>query len=191
MMYVTVRCYEELNEYLTREKQKRTFCLVLDKGSIVTNVLQSLGIPNQEVDLVLVNQRPVDFSWEITHGDRITFYPVFETFDISPINCLRSRPLRRTRFLVGNNLSSLGIRLRAVGMIAREAANMHAEEIQKKVNKQCWTLLTTKHQSREIGKLNRVLVLNSSTSAGQFDEVINRLNLCLFKKKEYFEKTEG
>lgn len=55
----------------------------------VEDVIETLGVPHSEVDLILVNGNAVPFSHPLKEGDRISVYPVFETFDISKVTKLR------------------------------------------------------------------------------------------------------
>ncbi|HUU41350.1 MAG TPA: hypothetical protein VMW42_10435 [Desulfatiglandales bacterium] len=87
------RFYEELNDYLPAEKRKTDFNLYFNRNTTINEALCSLGVPTEEVDLVLVNGEPVTFSQIITDGDRISVYPIFESLDISGVTKLRDKPL--------------------------------------------------------------------------------------------------
>ena len=52
-----------------------------------------MGVPSDEVDLVLVNGESVPFDHIIGEGDRISIYPIFESLDISSVTRLRDKPL--------------------------------------------------------------------------------------------------
>ena len=90
---VNLRFYEELNDYLPAEKRRSTFNLSFKETTTVNEVLCSLGVPTEEVDLILVNGESVTFDHTITNGDRISIYPIFESLDISGITRLRDKPL--------------------------------------------------------------------------------------------------
>ena len=47
-----------------------------------------------------MNGASVSFSHIAQDGDRISVYPVFESFNISGVTKLRERPLRRPKFIV-------------------------------------------------------------------------------------------
>jgi uncharacterized protein with PIN domain len=84
----------------------------------IKDFVEHLGVPHAEIDLMLVNDAPVDFSHIVRDGDRITVYPVFETLDISPVTRLRPHPLRETRFVVEGRLGRLARYLRVLGFDA-------------------------------------------------------------------------
>jgi uncharacterized protein len=81
----------------------------------VKDVLEAMGIPHTEVDLILVNGDPADFGHRPTAGDRITAYPMFEAVDVGSTTRLRPVPLRDPRFVVDVNLGRLARLLRVLG----------------------------------------------------------------------------
>jgi sulfur carrier protein ThiS len=88
-----VRLYEELNDYLPEEKRKRPFNLSLKGPTTVKETMRLLGVPSEEVDLVLVNGESVPFTHIVQDQDRISIYPIFESLDISTVTRLRDRSL--------------------------------------------------------------------------------------------------
>jgi len=109
------RFYEELNDFLTAEKRKRDNTVHFDQRNSVKDFIEAMGVPHTEVDLILVNGEPVDFSYIVLQNDRISVYPVFETLDISPLNRLRPEPLRKPRFVLDTHLGKLARYLRLLG----------------------------------------------------------------------------
>jgi len=87
------RLYEELNDYLPVNKRKKTFSLSLKSSTTIDEAICSLGVPSEEVDLVLVNSESVPFDHIIAEGDKISIYPIFESLDISSVTRLRDKPL--------------------------------------------------------------------------------------------------
>ena len=81
----------------------------------VKDVLEAMGIPHTEVDLILVNGEPQGFSYRPATGDRIAAYPMFEALDVGATASLRPVPLRETRFVVDVNLGGLARLLRMLG----------------------------------------------------------------------------
>ena len=87
------RLYEELNDYLPVSKRKTIFSLSLKSPTTIDEAICSLGVPLEEVDLVLVNSESVPFDHSIAEGDKISIYPIFESLDISSVTKLRDKPL--------------------------------------------------------------------------------------------------
>jgi hypothetical protein len=115
MSQATFRFYEELNDFLPVERRKRDFSVSFQLQSTVKDVIQSLGVPDGEIDLILVNGNSVAFSYPLQGGERISVYPVFESFDIRAASHLRQAPLRNLRFVADVQLGELAKYLRLLG----------------------------------------------------------------------------
>jgi uncharacterized protein len=113
--YVDVRAYAELNDFLAPESRGVTVRRPFRSHQTVKDVLEAMGIPHTEVDLILVNGSPQGFSYRPSVGDRIAAYPMFEALDIGSTATLRPVPLRDTRFVVDVNLGRLARLLRVLG----------------------------------------------------------------------------
>lgn len=112
---ITIRFYEELNDFLSSERRKVDFAQTIFRGQTVKDLIESLGVPHTEVDLIQVNGDSVNFSYQLKHGDRISVYPVFERFDILKVTRLRPEPLRKIRFILDCHLAKLAHYLRMLG----------------------------------------------------------------------------
>lgn len=112
------RFYEELNDFLPPHKRKRALPYRFDGRPAVKDPIEAFGVPHTEVELILIDGRSVDFGYRLRPGDRVAVYPMFESFDISPLLKLRERPLRRIAFVVDANLGKLAKRLRMMGFDA-------------------------------------------------------------------------
>jgi uncharacterized protein len=115
MVEISLRFYAELNDFLPPDRREVTFARVLKEHASVKDVIEALGVPHTEVDLVLVNGESVDFSYLVRDGDRISVYPVFESIDITPLLRVRPRPLREPRFVLDTHLGKLAAYLRMLG----------------------------------------------------------------------------
>lgn len=93
MPYANFRFYEELNDYLSVKIRKTEFTYSFEKPNSIMELIKSIGIPPEEVDLILANGISVDFSYMVKEKDRFSIYPIFETFDISGVTMLRDKPL--------------------------------------------------------------------------------------------------
>jgi hypothetical protein len=89
MITASYRFYAELNEFLPVFLRQRRFRLLQCQGSTVMEIIELLNIPHTEVDLVLVNGEPADFSCMVQADDRISVYPLFSAIDISPLNRIK------------------------------------------------------------------------------------------------------
>jgi uncharacterized protein with PIN domain len=112
---VHIRFYEELNDFLPPERRKFAFQHRFNQAGSVKDMIEALGVPHTEIDLILVNDRTVDFNYQVRDGDHISVYPVFESLDITPVARLRPAPLRTPRFVLDTHLGRLAAYLRLFG----------------------------------------------------------------------------
>jgi len=115
MSIAQVRFYEELNDFLPKEKKKTSFTCTFSGNPSVKDLIESLGIPHVEVDLILVNGNPVTFTYKVHNEDNISVYPVFESLDITGVTHLRQKPLRDIKFILDEHLGKLARYIRLCG----------------------------------------------------------------------------
>jgi uncharacterized protein len=171
------RFYEELNDFLPPVRRRRTFVHAFQGTPAVKDLIESLGVPHTEIDLILVDGRSVRFSHPLKGQERVAVYPMFERFDIRPLHRLRPRPLRRTRFVADVHLGKLARRLRLLGfdtLYARDFTDAMLVEISARERR---ILLT-----RDVGLLKHSEVarghwLRSTHSEAQLREVIEAFSL--------------
>jgi uncharacterized protein len=185
MHKIYFRFYEELNDFLPKEKQKVRFTHnYIDRASI-KDVIESLGVPHTEVDLILVNNKSVGFNYLINEGDYISVYPVFESLDISDIQHLRPKPLREPNFIVDVHLGKLARYLRMMGFDVLYKNDFDDDEIVSRSLIEKRAILT-----RDRGILNRSEVthgcwIRSTKVKEQVIEVLKRFDL----QKQIYEFT--
>jgi uncharacterized protein len=115
MATATFRFYEELNDFLPPERRRHAFECPCAQAATVKHMIEALGVPHTEVDLVLVNGESVGFARMLEDGDRVAVYPKFEAFDVGPLQRVRERPLRDPRFVADAHLGALARLLRMAG----------------------------------------------------------------------------
>jgi uncharacterized protein len=115
---VYVRFYAELNDHLPRDQRQKALEKSFFVPSTVKDIIESLGVPHTEVELIVVNGESVAFSHLAQNGDRIAAYPMFESFDITGELRLRPRVLRETKFILDVHLGKLAAYLRMLGFDA-------------------------------------------------------------------------
>jgi uncharacterized protein with PIN domain len=174
---VFLRFYAELNDHLAAEQQFRTLEKPVLTCSSVKDLIESFGVPHIEVDLILVNGESAEFSDLVQAGDRVSVFPVFESFDIASVTRVRPQPLRETRFVLDVHLGRLVVYLRMLGFDARYQSCLRDEELAEISAREHRILLT-----RDRGLLKRSVVthgywLRQTDSRGQAAEVLDRFDL--------------
>ena len=65
------RFYEELNDYLPASRRKRSFTHTFAGAPAIKDIIEALGVPHTEIDLILVDGRSVRFSHRLRGGERV------------------------------------------------------------------------------------------------------------------------
>jgi uncharacterized protein len=115
MVTATFRFYEELNDFLAPARRRCSFDSRCARAATVKHMIEALGVPHTEVEIVLINGESVAFDRLLQEGDRVAVYPKFETFDVSPLLRVREPPLRVIRFVADAHLGGLARLLRMAG----------------------------------------------------------------------------
>lgn len=175
--HVYIRFYEELNDFLDPDKQKRDFKVPFKGAPSVKDCIENLGVPPAAVDLILVNGRSVPFSYALGNGDRISVYPVFESLDISQVSRLRKKPLRRPKFILDIDLGELAEILRTFGFDALHRSDYKKNDIVELSLTENRTILTRNRDLLSIKEVVRGYLVKQSNPPEQFKEVVNHFDL--------------
>lgn len=172
-----VRFYKELNDFLPRDSQKQWLSYEFISRDTVRNILITFGIPQTEVDLVLINSRPSGFDDAIHDGDQISVYPVFESFDISKTTILRPNALRKIRFILDVHLGKLTSYLRMLGFDCLYRNNLEDDEIIRIAAEEKRIILTRDKGILHNKKVSHGHYLHTDNPSEQLKEVIRHFDL--------------
>ena len=75
MREAVFRFHGELNDFLPTNRREYAFPHRFLLPASVKDMIESLGVPHTEVDIILVNDGPVDFGYLVEDGDSISVYP--------------------------------------------------------------------------------------------------------------------
>ena len=116
--HVTVRIYGQLNDFVPNAERQVGFAVRFDGPRSIKDLIEGLGVPHPEIDLLLVNGQSVSFDYMVTDTDRIAVFPRFESLDIADLTRVRAHPVATIRFALDGHLGKLARRLRLVGLDA-------------------------------------------------------------------------
>ncbi len=153
MQQARFRFYEELNDFLPRQRRKIEFTHAFDRRTSIKDMIEALGVPHPEVELILVNGESVGFDRIVRDGDRVSVYPVFEAVDVTPALRVRPRALRSVRFALDANLGALARYLRLCGFDSQYRNDVADAELAERAAAERRILLT-----RDRGLLKRRVV---------------------------------
>lgn len=177
MSKVIFRFYEELNDFLPKRNRKIAFEAEFEGIRSVKDMIESLGVPHTEVDLILVNGNSVDFSYIIKEGDRIGVYPVFESLNIKGITRLRRTPLRRTRFIADINLGHIVKYLRLLGLDVYNNPGLGPKEIIAVSRKEKRIILTGSKNLLKHKDITHGMYIRPGRAKEQLKRIIDNLDL--------------
>ncbi len=172
----TFRFYEELNDFLPRERRAREFTTACARDATTKHMIEALGVPHTEVELVLVNGESSTFERLIEEGDRIAVYPKFETFDIAPLLRVRERPLR-LRFVADAHLGGLARFLRMAGFDTVYRNDIHDDEIEELAARDERVVLTRDRELLKRRGITHGCYVHAIKPEEQLREVFGRLDL--------------
>ncbi len=173
----TFRFYAELNHFLPAERRQREVRCAFDGGPAIKDLIEGLGVPHTEVDLILAGGESVDFSYIVRDGDRISVYPVFESLDISSLVRVRPRPLRRPRFILDAHLGRLARYMRMAGFDASYDRDLGGAELARISSDEERILLTRDRETLKRRIVTHGYWLRETEPRRQLIEVVRRFDL--------------
>ncbi len=177
MVQLAIRFYAELNDFLPPDRRQVTFSHILKERASIKDVIEALGVPHTEVDLLLVNGESVDFAYLVQDGDRISVYPAFTSLDIAPLVRVRPHAAPEPRFILDTHLGKLAAYLRMLGFDTLYRNDYDDDVLAQLASSQQRILLT-----RDRGLLKRRVVVHGyhvweTDPERQLIEVLSRFNL--------------
>lgn len=151
--HATFRFYEELNDFLPPDRRRRAAEVRCAQGASVKHAIEAQGVPHTEVELILANGESVGFDYRVRTGDVISVYPRFESFDVSALVKVRSRPLREPRFIADAQLGGLARLLCMLGFDTTYENDLGDERIRTAAQAEQRIILT---RDRELLKCRNV-----------------------------------
>jgi uncharacterized protein with PIN domain len=177
MVTATFRFYEELNGFIARERRGHTFAAACARAATTKHMIEALGVPHTEVELILVNGESSDFDRLLEEGDRVAVYPRFDTFDIGPLLRVRERPLRRLRFVADAHLGGLARLLRMAGFDTLYDNNIRDEEVEAIALADERVVLTRDRDLLKRRTITHGCYVHELKAAHQLRELCDRLDL--------------
>jgi uncharacterized protein with PIN domain len=171
---VRLRFHDDLTFFLKSKTSNAVIERNLGEKTSVKDVIESCGVPHPEVDLILVNGEPVDFSHPIMKDADIDLYPVLSQSPLFKEKRLQVRSI--TRFVADGHLGTLARNLRLFGFDV--AYDRQAQDRQ---------LLSVEREDRALLTCDRRLLMHAIVRHGycprsqnaddQTIEVIGRFDL--------------
>ena len=177
MSHVALRFYAELNDFLRAAQKQTRFRLELNRRTSVKDLIESLGVPHTEVEVILANGASVDFNYIVKDRDELSIYPMFESVDVTPILNLRDAPLRQSRFVLDCHLGRLARYLRQFGFDSLYRNDYTDDELAETSAQEHRILLTRDRNLLKRSIITHGYFIRAFDPRRQLDEVIRRFDL--------------
>ncbi|PSH05600.1 MAG: twitching motility protein PilT [Acidobacteria bacterium] len=174
--HASFRYYGELNDFLPPFRRFVSISHGFELPASVKDMIESMGVPHTEVDLILHDGTPVDFAHLVQNGDRISVFPTFRALDVSPVLQLRPR-LQDHHFILDSHLGRLATYLRLLGFDALYRNDFEDAELARASHCEQRVLLT---RDRGLLKRNEVIYgyfIRATEARRQAVEVLRRFGL--------------
>lgn len=177
-MAIAYFCFlAELNYFLPPSKRQVSFTHFFKGRASIKDMIEALGVPHPEVDLITVNGKSVDFSYIVEDEDRINVYPISCSSEVAATRLVRPTNLTINRFVLDIHLGKLANFLRMLGFDTLYRNDYDDEDLAKISALEHRILLT-----RDKGLLMRSLVtygyyVRQTDPEQQVVEVLRRFDL--------------
>ena len=112
---INIRFFNELNDFLPVEQRNLNFNVEVKKSRSVKDLIESIGVPHTEIDLIIVNAKSVDFSRLIEGGEQIEVYPQSNNVNLTPLKHNQPKTFPEQGFVLDVHLGKLATYLRMLG----------------------------------------------------------------------------
>jgi uncharacterized protein with PIN domain len=177
MVNAPFRFYGELNDFLPRERRGHAFATPCARAATTKHMVEALGVPHTEVELVLVNGESTGLDDILEEGDRVAVYPRFTTLNVADVARLAVRPPGRVRFVADAHLGGLARLLRMAGFDTLYRNTLNDAEVEAIALDEGRVVLT---RDRELLKRRGIDVgcyVRALKAEGQLREVFERFGL--------------
>ena len=110
------RFYGSLNDFLPKKIRQRTILYHYKGKPSIKDAIEAIGIPHPEVQIILKDHEPSDFSSSLVNNSLISVFPFFSSLDIQSLQLANSHPYKHLRFILDVHLGKLAKFLRFAGL---------------------------------------------------------------------------
>jgi uncharacterized protein with PIN domain len=177
VLSVSVRFYGELNDFLPAAQRQATLVCGLESSTSIKDLVETLGVPHPEIDLLVVNGQTADFGCHVRDGDRVAVYPPFRTFELDAAARLGPSRQIEPRFVADVHLGRLAAYLRLAGFDTAYRNDYPDHELVATSASEDRTLLTRDVGVLKHGMVTRGYFVRTTRPAWQLVEVLRRFDL--------------
>lgn len=174
----TIRFYGDLIDLVSKiDSGQKMIKRSLSDPTSIKDLIEGCGVPHTEVDFILVDDEPVDFSYKVTGDERISVFPFFNSLEIPDSQRLQFEKPDKLLFLVDVNLGKLAKHLRLAGFDTAYKNDTTDSELIQQMEEENRILLT---RDRKLLMRNAVKIgylPRSDNPTEQLEEVFKRFDM--------------
>ncbi|MFP5382094.1 MAG: Mut7-C RNAse domain-containing protein [Gammaproteobacteria bacterium] len=177
MVSATFRFHEALNDFLAPARREREFTVPCARAATTKHMIEALGVPHTEVEVILVNGEAVGFDRILQTGDRVAVYPRAAALDGMPSLRVRDDPPGEPGFVADAHLGGLAHLLRMLGFDTLYDNHFHDDTIVEICVREGRIVLTRDRELLKRRAVTQGCYVHALKSAYQLREVVERLDL--------------
>lgn len=175
------RFHGELNDFLPPARRHRPFPHAVTRRASLKDVIEALGVPHTEVDVIVVDGVSVGFEQLLDgaagEAPRVAVYPWSLTPPLDRVHHLRPRPPRPPRWVLDVHLGRLAGYLRLLGFDCRYRNDMEDPELAACAAAEGRVLLTRDRRLLRRKCLTLAHFVRADTPRRQLEEVCRVFDL--------------
>jgi uncharacterized protein with PIN domain len=172
---ISLTFHGDLGLFLKRAERSSQVSRARSHKTSVKDVIEACGVPHPEVDLIVANGRPVDFSFPLNADSELEIYPVPAPSGLFPEFRLQAREV--PGFVVDGHLGKLTRDLRLLGIDVNYRCDAEDRELLVTAVRERRALLTRDRRLLMHGVIQTGYCPRSQVAIEQTVEVIKRFDL--------------
>jgi len=153
MPSASLRFHAQLNDFLPRMRRNVSFVVSFNGHESIKHIIEVVGVPHTEVDVILINGKSVGFDRKPGLGDHIDVFPDGIQIEVDSLLHLRPVPNLNIHFVLDGHLGKLATYMRLLGFDSLYRNNYEDLELADISSRESRWLLT-----RDRGLLKRAVV---------------------------------
>ncbi|HZG66399.1 MAG TPA: Mut7-C RNAse domain-containing protein [Herpetosiphonaceae bacterium] len=174
MLTVQVRFHGDLNDFLGRRDRQRPITVTIEHTPSVKDLIESLGVPHPEVDIIIANGRSIDWAYLVQDSDMIEVFPPGGTSPPGALIHLWPELQPKARFILDTHLGRLAGYLRMLGFDTLYRNDYHDQELALISTTEDRILLTRDRGLLKRGIVVRGYYVRETTPRRQVLEILGR-----------------
>ena len=177
MVTATFRFHDELNGFLSPMRREIEFSVSCARNATTKHMIEALGVPHTEVELITVHGAVAGFDRLLQDGDRVAVYPGLGATDAAPRGYLREWPLEATRFIADVHLGGLARLMRMAGFDTLCHHDLRDRDIANIAISEARIVLTRDRDLLMLRDIIHGCYVHALRPEQQFVEIMGRLKL--------------